>query len=129
MDPSTTVSSQSCNLLSLPNALPIVDLDARRRMAVQVMVEGQGPFSFLVDTGAERTVIARELAERLGLGRSEKLRLATIGVGTAIAPSFRVASLHMTHLRLQPIDPPALAVRPLRPAGLSGLELPRATPP
>src|SRR3546814_17143022 len=71
-------------------------------MAVQVMVEGQGPFSFLVDTGAERTVIARELAERLGLGRSEKLRLAPIGVGTAIAPTFRVAPLHMTDLSLPP---------------------------
>src|SRR3546814_255127 len=123
MDPSTTVSSQSCNLLSLPNALPIVDLDATRRMAVQVMVEGQGPFSFLVDTGAERTVIARELAERLGLGRSEKLRLATIGVGTAIAPSFRVASLHMTDLSLTPFDAPAFAGRHIGAAGLIGVDM------
>ena len=58
---------------------PIVqpfDLDATRRMAVQVMVGGQGPFSFLVDTGAERTVIARELAERLKLVEGEKLKVA-----------------------------------------------------
>ncbi|KAB2847746.1 MAG: hypothetical protein F9K41_19025, partial [Sphingopyxis terrae] len=34
------------------------DLDATRRMAVEVTIGGQGPFSFLVDTGAERTVIA-----------------------------------------------------------------------
>src|SRR3546814_20234574 len=93
-------------------------------MAVQVMVEGQGPFSFLVDTGAERTVIARELAERLGLGRSEKLRLATIGVGTAIAPSFRVASLHMPDLSLTPLDAPHFPGRHICEAGRHGLDMP-----
>ena len=41
------------------------DLDATRRMSVKVMIGDKGPYSFLVDTGAERTVIARELAERL----------------------------------------------------------------
>ena len=49
------------------------DLDATRRMSVKVMVGGEGPFSFLVDTGAERTVIARELAERLALVEGGKL--------------------------------------------------------
>src|SRR5690606_41212835 len=87
-------------------------------MSVPVMVDGQGPFSFLVDTGAERTIIARELAARLGLGRSERLRLATIGTTVAVAPSFRVASLEMTDLRLNPFDAPALAGRPVGAAGL-----------
>src|SRR3546814_21050666 len=80
-------------------------------MAVQVMVEGQGPFSFLVDTGAERTVIARELADRLDLGRSEKLRMATIGTSTALAPSFRIASLNITDLSLTTFEAPAFAGR------------------
>jgi predicted aspartyl protease len=98
------------------------DLDATRRMAVAVMVEGQGPFSFLVDTGAERTVIARELAERLGLAQGVKLRLATIG-SVATAPSYRVAALHMSGLHLEPFDAPAFAGRHLGAAGLIGIDM------
>jgi len=99
------------------------DLDATRRMAVQVMVEGKGPFSFLVDTGAERTVIARELAARLGLGQGEKLRLSTIGTNAAMAPSYRIASLSMTDLRLNPFDAPAFAGRHIGAAGLIGVDM------
>lgn len=98
------------------------DLDATRRMAVNVMVGGQGPFSFLVDTGAERTVIARELAERLGLTEGAKLKMATIG-GSAVVSSYRVAAVEMANLRLAAIDAPALLGRHLGAAGLIGVDM------
>ena len=98
------------------------DLDATRRMAVKVMVGGQGPFSFLVDTGAERTVIARELAERLGLAEGAKLRLATIGSSTLV-PSYRVAALSMTDLHMNPFEAPAFAGRHIGAAGLIGVDM------
>lgn len=98
------------------------DLDATQRMAVSVMVEGEGPFSFLVDTGSERTVIARELAERLGLAEGTTLRLATIGK-LATVPSYRVAALQMSDLRLAPFDAPALAGRHIGAAGLIGIDM------
>jgi predicted aspartyl protease len=41
--------------------------DESARMTVPVMVNGQGPFDFIVDTGADRTTISRELAARLKL--------------------------------------------------------------
>src|SRR3546814_3215552 len=87
------------------------------------MVEGQGPVSLRVDTGAGRTVIARELADRLELGPSEKLRMATIGTSTALAPSFRIASLNMTDLSLTPFDAPAFAGRHIGAAGLIGVDM------
>jgi predicted aspartyl protease len=37
------------------------------RVVAPVMVNGQGPFRFVVDTGANRSVLSRPLAERLGL--------------------------------------------------------------
>lgn len=98
------------------------DLDATQRMAVKVMVGGKGPFSFLVDTGAERTVIARELAERLGLVEGAKLRLATIG-GSAMVPSFRVAALQMSDLHLASVDAPAFFGRHIGAAGLIGVDM------
>lgn len=98
------------------------DLDASRRMSVKVMVEGKGPFSFLVDTGAERTVIARELAERLGLAEGAKLKLATIG-GSAMVPSYRVAALQMSNLHLASVEAPAFFGRHLGAAGLIGVDM------
>ncbi len=98
------------------------DLDATRRMSVPVTVRGQGPFSFLVDTGAERTVIARELAIRLGLEDGSKLRLATIGSALTV-PSFQVASLEMTNLRMSPFEAPAFAGRHIGAAGLIGVDM------
>lgn len=98
------------------------DLDATRRMAVPVMVGDQGPFSFLVDTGAERTVIASELAARLGLAEGAKLRLATIGSSTTVT-SYRVAALRMTDLQLAAFDAPAFAGRHIGAAGLIGVDM------
>lgn len=110
---------------SAGEVIPVIqpfDLDATRRMAVAVMVGDQGPFSFLVDTGAERTVIARELAERLGLVQGAKLRLATIG-NLAVVPSYRVAALRMSDLRLGSFDAPAFAGRHIGAAGLIGVDM------
>ena len=98
------------------------DLDATRRMSVKVMVGGKGPFAFLVDTGAERTVIARELAARLDLIEGAKLRLATIG-GSATVPSFRIAALQMSNLHLAAVDAPAFYGRHIGAAGLIGVDM------
>lgn len=98
------------------------DLDATRRMSVQVMVGGQGPFSFLVDTGAERTVISRELADRLKLAPGARLRLATIGSAMTV-PSYRVAALQMTDLQLAAFDAPAFFGRHIGAAGLIGVDM------
>lgn len=98
------------------------DLDASRRMSVAVSVVGQGPFYFLVDTGAERTVISRELADRLKLTQGARLRLATIS-GSSTAPSFQVASLEMANLRLSPFEAPALHGHHIGAAGLLGVDI------
>lgn len=106
-------------------ATPLIqpfDIDSSRRMAVPVMIGGSGPFSFLVDTGAERTVISRELASRLSLAAGEPLRLATIS-GSVTAPSFKVAALAMTNLTLGPIDAPALHGSHIGAAGLLGVDM------
>lgn len=37
------------------------------RLTVPVTVEGQGPFRFMIDTGAQATILSRDLADRLGV--------------------------------------------------------------
>ncbi len=56
---------------SAPEASSIEVMDTGRdlhdRMTVPVHIGDKGPFRFLIDTGAERTVLARDVAARLGL--------------------------------------------------------------
>ncbi|MGB3166439.1 MAG: aspartyl protease family protein [Alteraurantiacibacter sp.] len=56
-----------------------LEADRYRRLTVQVSIMGEGPFRFMVDTGAQATVLSAELADRLAL---TDRRLATL-VGIA----------------------------------------------
>jgi predicted aspartyl protease len=52
-----------------PPASEIVEgrTDRYERMTVPVTIAGQGPFRFMIDTGAQATVVTRGLRDRLGL--------------------------------------------------------------
>jgi predicted aspartyl protease len=69
-------------------------LDASRRLTVQVMINGQGPFPFLVDTGASGSAISRELADQLGLTRSGTVELHGLA-GSQTVDTVRVNSLQV----------------------------------
>lgn len=45
------------------------------RLTVPVTIQGHGPFRFMIDTGAQATVVSRSLADRLELGGREKATL------------------------------------------------------
>jgi predicted aspartyl protease len=49
--------------------IEVIQLEAERyrRMTVPVTIGGQGPFRFMLDTGAQATVVSRDLADRLAL--------------------------------------------------------------
>ena len=44
-----------------------IEGDGYDRMTVSVTIQGQGPFDFLIDTGAQATVLSRALADQLQL--------------------------------------------------------------
>lgn len=52
---------------TIPTETIILGRDGGHRLTVPVRIGTAGPFEFLVDTGAERTVLARDVATRLGL--------------------------------------------------------------
>lgn len=45
--------------------------DPQGRLITEVYIDGQGPFSFLIDTASSRTVIFEHVRTRLGLARSD----------------------------------------------------------
>lgn len=95
--------------------------DANRRLRVQVTIGGQGPYRFVVDTGAERTVISRELAATLGLGAGEQLTITTLAE-TVQVPSAVVADLRFGRLAMDRIDAPTLPQQSLGAEGLLGID-------
>lgn len=82
--------------LSSEIAPQILDLEYERfrRLTVPVTIDGQGPFRFMVDTGAQATVLSRALADRLGLVD----RRTALLVG--IASSAPVETVHLKELSL-----------------------------
>jgi predicted aspartyl protease len=64
------------------------------RMTVAVRLSGSGPYRFLVDTGADRTAISRELATKLNLAAGDPAALHSVSgvsmVGTASVRDLQV---------------------------------------
>ena len=49
--------------------------DAASHLMVDVRINGNGPYHFVVDTGADRTILASEVAVELGLSHGENVML------------------------------------------------------
>jgi len=97
------------------------DEDRTERMTVPVSIGGTGPYRFIVDTGAERTVISSDLADRLNLGpgltsvvhsMTEVSRIATV-----VIPELQVGGKSVLG-----INAPALQRRNLGAEGMLGVD-------
>jgi predicted aspartyl protease len=100
------------------------DLAARRietRMAIDVLVNGRGPFRFVVDSGADRSVIGTTLAGRLALPPGEPVMMHSMGTPrrteTVAIESLRIGANEMTD-----IAAPALPEQFLGAQGLVGID-------
>ena len=68
--------------------------DPYKRMTAPIVINGQGPFFFVVDTGANQSVISQELAAQLALPAGADVRLHGVAgaetTATAVADQFQV---------------------------------------
>lgn len=93
-----------------PAAVPIdiiaMEVERYRRMTVPVTIMGEGPFNFMVDTGAQATVLSLALADRLQLHDREPATLiamaSTRQVETAMIPDFALGDRNFT-IRTAPL--------------------------
>lgn len=97
------------------------DIDRSDRMTVQVRVNGSEAVPFIVDTGAERTVIANDLARKLALEAGPILTLATIS-GRYQVNSFFIDSISTASVNLLGIEAPGLDRSNLGAYGLLGID-------
>ena len=96
-------------------------IDRSDRMTVQVRINGNEAVPFIVDTGAERTVIANDLARKLALEAGPILTLATIS-GRYEVNSFFIDSISTASVNLQGIEAPGLERANLGAYGLLGID-------
>lgn len=95
--------------------------DRLTRMTVEVFVNGQGPFQFAVDTGADRTAISASLAARLGLVGDRQAQLHGVA-GVDTVKTTRLGTLQVGDKRVDGIQAPILPDGALGAAGLLGID-------
>ncbi|MDD1451677.1 retroviral-like aspartic protease family protein [Sphingomonas sp. H160509] len=104
-----------------PDPATLLFGDDQARMTVPVTIAGAGPFAFVVDTGAQRTVIARELAATLGLAPGRIVRVTGMtgssAIGTVVIPSLKVSVIGSAA-----IEAPAISAINLGARGLLGID-------
>jgi predicted aspartyl protease len=90
-----------------PGAASAITNDTAGRAVAPISINGQGPFRFVIDTGANRSVISRALATRLGLAPAGEDIVHSI-VGAEPAQLVNVDSLSFGALSLSRGDTPVL---------------------
>lgn len=95
--------------------------DQSRRMTVPVTVNGQGPFQFVIDTGADRTVISKELAEQLALPKSGTAKLHAMG-GSAQVNMVKIDRIQVSNKITRKVKAAALPRKYIGADGLIGID-------
>lgn len=96
--------------------------DPYSRMTAAVMLNGQGPFQFVVDTGANQSVISQEVAQQLGLPAAGAVELHGVAgidtVPTAVATRFEIGARRYDNVRMPVIPEASIGA-----AGIIGVDL------
>ena len=114
-DTDKTAQTQDVNLRS----------DKDDRMLVPVKLSGAGPYYFLVDTGADRTAVSRELADKLQLQTGPGAQLHTI-TGVSEVRTAKVNDVQLTQRPEKSIDAAVLEGAYMGADGIVGVDLLRS---
>jgi predicted aspartyl protease len=109
-----------------PAPVPLVVTfgDEGTRMTVPVTIADAGPYRFIVDTGAERTVISRQLAQTLGLAAGRQVRVTAMADAVVVG-TVRIPSISVTQAKAiggKEIEAPALEEYNLGAPGMLGID-------
>jgi predicted aspartyl protease len=96
--------------------------DMADRLMLETTIDGKGPYRFVVDTGADRSVIASDVAESLGLLPHRDVVVQGI-VRALPAPTVRVPNLSFGKMTLNDVAAPVLPRKWLGADGFLGLDV------
>ncbi|QGP79648.1 retroviral-like aspartic protease family protein [Sphingobium sp. CAP-1] len=107
-----------------PDAPPSVvrtTSDADQRVTIPISIDGKGPWNFIIDTGSQRTVIARDLAQQLALPPRETVTILSM-TGRSEAHTVALPRLGFGGNMVDDIEAPVLEGDNLGAPGLLGLD-------
>jgi predicted aspartyl protease len=95
--------------------------ELRSRLFIDVLVDNKGPFRFVVDTGADRSVIGSGLAAQLKLPAEEPVQLRGI-IGNGQVPTVLIETLTLGSSVIDTIVAPSLPEKFLGAQGIVGID-------
>lgn len=99
----------------------MIALDMKKRMTVNVAINGEGDYDFLIDTGSERTAISRHLAEKLQLEAAAPTKIISVA-GERMANMAYIPSLTMGKSEYGELVAPLLESLDIGADGILGLD-------
>src|SRR6476659_7616643 len=99
--------------------------DGEDRMTVPVRLSGAGPYQFLVDTGADRSAVSRELVARLKLPTGSGAELHSLS-GISTVSTARLSDVAVTRTPERTVDAAVLDSAYIGADGIVGVDLLRA---
>lgn len=108
---------------SISRSAEVIGLEKDRasRMTVPVSIDGRGPFSFLIDTGSERTVVSRDIAGILALEFAAIAKLVSIA-GSKMVETVYVPELTLGRQNYGEVVAPILEAHHIGADGILGLD-------
>lgn len=100
------------------------DIDARKvrsRMTIAVKVNGTGPYRFVVDSGADSSVVGSKIARALALPATSSITLNGM-TGSSIVPRVTVDELELGPTSAYNLDMPVLLENDLGGDGMLGID-------
>jgi predicted aspartyl protease len=95
--------------------------DTSDRLTLPTLIDGKGPYPFVVDTGADRSVIASDVAASLGLQQTHDIIVQ--GITRALPmPTVRLKNLSFGNIVIDTLNTPILPREWLGAAGYLGLD-------
>ena len=127
--PATTQLDSVAGVPEIDKATQTQDVKFRNehddRMTVPVRLSGAGPYRFLVDTGADRTAVSREIADRLNLKSAGGAELHTVA-GTSEVRTATVHDFEFTHPPERSVEAAVLESANIGADGIVGVDMLRS---
>ena len=95
--------------------------DAANHLMVDVHINGHGPYHFVVDTGADRTILASEVAVELGLSPGEQVMLKGV-VRAVLTETVSIRTMTFGSITKRHLTVPTLSRSLLDADGYLGLD-------
>lgn len=98
-----------------------LERDRHERMTVPVTVDGAGPYRFLIDTGAQATVVTHEMVDDLALRRSGTAMLVAMGSSKRVE-TIELDELEFANRTVSGLIAPLLHAHHIGADGILGLD-------